>query len=123
MSKKGQGNGSKPSFQPVTWVNVSITTADENALDEWVITDVELYAGILALVDGGHSISIKVAPDGVGFMCTAIGLADDCSNQGLGLSGFAANPGDAVKVLLYKHFNLCGGSWPRPATGSKSRFR
>lgn len=123
MTKKGQADGTKPSFQPVTWVSIAITAADEGALDKWLITDVEIYAGILTLVDGGHSVSIKTAPDGNGFMCTAIGLADDCNNKGLGLSGFAADPGDAIKVLLYKHFNLCGESWPRPVNGSKSRFR
>lgn len=107
----------------LTWCNVTLPDDAALHIESWDVTDDELFAGILELVDTGHALFHKAAADGEGFTFGATGHSDECINRGLGMSGYADNPRDAVKVFLYKHFTLCDRSWPKPSSGTKLKFR
>ena len=120
--KAEQASGSG-NFKPVQWVNTALADTDELQIEHWDVTDVELYATIINLVDTGHTFTLKPVPADDGFMAAAIGIEDDCANVGLGLSAYADNPNDAVKVLVYKHHAIHDKVWPRKSTDTKRRFR
>lgn len=107
----------------ITWCNVALPDDVELSLEHWDVSDAELFAAVITLVDSGHAIFHKAASDGDGFTFGATGQSDDCVNRGLGLSAYADNPRDAVKVFVYKHHGLLAGKWPAPASGQKRRFR
>lgn len=107
----------------LTWCNVTLSDEDGLIIEQWDISDGELFAGIMELQITGHSFTAKAATDGDGFTAFAIGVSDNCDNLGKGLSAFASNPRDATKVLLHKHFGMCGGIWPSPDASKTRKFR
>lgn len=123
MAKKKENVNANSNFKPVQWVNTALVDTDEIQIEQWDVTNLELYAVIIDLVSTGHTFTLKPVPADDGFMAAAIGITDDCPNGGLGLSAYADEPGDAVKVLVYKHFHIHDKVWPRAAAGNKRRFR
>lgn len=123
MAAKAKTKG-KPNYErSLSWANVTLTDDDGRDLEQWDMSDGEILAAIMEIQATGHSFSGKASSDGDGYTCFAIGLADECPNAGMGLSGYGATPRDATLALLYKHFIKCVGEWPRAAASGKSRFR
>ena len=114
MTRKKGSNNVPTTYNTLKWINSSLTREHQSEISGWGVDDGELFSALIMLVDTGHSIAIKVSPDGAGYMATAIGL---------GMSGFAPTPRDAFKVLLFKHHAIFGGQWPQPEEGEKPLFR
>jgi hypothetical protein len=123
MAKARKNGNTSANFSPVNWVNHSLTDEDILQIDGWQPDDGEIFAGLLGLVDTGHSLTVKAAADGSGFMAAATGNSNDCENHGLGLSAYADNARDAAKVLLYKHHGVFDKIWPKADTVGKRRYR
>lgn len=118
--KNGQANAN---FNPVTWVNYSLTDENVDEIEGWECTDGELLAALVNMVDTGHSITIKQAGDGDGFMAAATGISNECQNKGLGLSAYAPDARSAAKVLVYKHVGVFDRLWPRREASQKPLYR
>jgi hypothetical protein len=123
MAKKANPNGKRRFENDLAWVSVPLSDADTHDLEQWDMSEAEMFAAIMELQSTGHSFSGKKSPNDDGFTAFAIGLSDECPNAGLGLSGYGATPRDAAMSLLYKHYILCVGEWPRAAAGQARRFR
>lgn len=123
MARKKENANRSANFKPVQWVNVSLADTDQLQIEHWDVSDNELFAVLIDMVDTGHSLTVKYVPADDGFMAAAIGSADDCPNEGLGLSAYADSPRDAIKVLVFKHHFVLSKVWPKPSPSSKPRFR
>lgn len=123
MAQRKKNATQTANFNTVSWVNYSITDEDALEIDGWQPDDGEIFAGLLGLVDSGHSLTIKAANDGNGFMAAATGTGTDCQNHGLGLSAYADTSRDAAKVLLYKHHGVFDKVWPKADGSTKRRYR
>lgn len=123
MAKAKRNEPKSTNFKPVQWVNVTLADTDALQIEHWDVSNDELFTVLINLVDTGHTVTVKPVPSEDGFMAAAIGSSDDCPNEGLGLSAYADNPRDAVKVLVFKHHAILDRNWPRQAAVAKSRFR
>lgn len=114
--------GTSSSFKSISWVNCNLSDDDISSIENWELSDTELLTALSSLIGEGYAVSVKRSPDNLSVMATIIGQADTCDNVGKGMSAFADTPDDAIKVLLYKHFNLLRGQWG-DGSNSRAKFR
>lgn len=109
-------------FTPITWTNCNLTDDDIARIDAWAVSDSDIFTAISGMVGEGYTFTIKRSPDGESVMAVAIGQDPKCVNAGYGLSAFSDTPDSAIKVLLYKHFDVLSGLWGAN-TPPKSKYR
>ena len=124
MARKAKSNGrTDGNSQGVTWCNVTIEPHHEHEISQRGIDDVTLLAAILECVGQGYTFGFKPASDGDGYMAYFIAPPSDPVNGGLGLAAFAGDERDAMLGLVFKHFTIADGTWPRAAGSGERRFR
>ena len=104
------------------WYNCSLP--DEAVPEvERLAADIQSVAvEFLVLVEQECECGVKRSNDGSGWMAYLITRADDNPDVSVGLSAFAASPGDAVACLVYKYNVLLGCAVPSAKAAAKRRF-
>lgn len=120
--RKTNANGNT-NTERVKWCNIRIEIEHEAIISERGIDDLTLLAAILECVREGYTFGFKPSADGEGFMAYFIAPSDDHVNRGMGLAAFAGNERDAMLGLIFKHFEIADGVWPREADSESRRFR
>jgi hypothetical protein len=96
-----------------TFVNVSLTRRDKEALQAWIDDNVDLWSEVLRQVDNGYKISLTWEERSDGFLATMAGRSCIPENRNRILSGRGRDPQGAVASVLYKHLHLSyDGIWP-----------
>lgn len=106
-SQARQTNGSLPTF-----VRCDLSGKEKDTVKNGTITDADLVANIAKLVDNGYKFS--TGPDNYsgGVAAFLTGVGDECPNKGMTLAGRGPTLWDAVKVLLFKHYEILKELWP-----------
>jgi hypothetical protein len=95
------------------YINHNITQAEKDAFEKWCQKEsVEsTWAMLERLVDSGYKFSTKTDHYGGGVQASL--LCDDVKNEDAGLCLVARAPDlyNAILLLMFKHFDLLGGSW------------
>lgn len=120
--RKSDANGNT-NTERVKWCNIRIEVEHEAIISERGIDDVTLLAAILECVREGYTFGFKPASDGDGFMAYFVAPPGDNVNRGLGLAAFAGNERDAMLALIFKHYEIADGVWPREEVSEGRRFR
>lgn len=74
-------------------------------------TDSETLDKLSDFVAEGYKVSISFRPEQNSFMAAATGVRQGSPNEGYTMTSFAANIDTAIQVMLFKHYELCGGDW------------
>lgn len=93
------------------FVRHNLSVEDKAAYDTWVQTYKGFWDDVERLVDSGYKIS--VAYDGYNKTVQAMLTCNDEKNEDFGwvLAARAPTAVDAMTLLMFKHFQLLGGTW------------
>lgn len=95
----------------LTFLSLRLTEEQFAALDETKVTSAQLMTSLAAVVEGGLGFSLNYNADKETANATLMDKRDDSPAKGYALSAFGEDVPDALKILLYKHFNILGGDW------------
>lgn len=108
------------------WISVSLNDEDQAACDAWLDANVSQCLGYLCnIAERGFSCSLKPGRD-EDYMATIFGdVGTSEAPDAIGVSAFAADPGDALAGVLYKFIVILdmGKSVPSRDDATKRRFR
>lgn len=107
---------SKPSknvggYQPTVWVSCDLDESEKKHLKANKMPGEQLVNALSQLVDDGYKVSVSKDEknDCVGAFLTAPKVLYD--NQNVVLSSRGPDVDGALRVLMYKHFEILKGDW------------
>jgi len=113
--KSSQPANKKQGDFQVTFVSIPLSEVQKRHMLSMNVGAAELMSSFIRLSEQGYKVSLS--PDGAhsSFIATAIGKEADCPNQGKGMTGRGPDAIEAIRCMLYKHYEICGGeAWTAP---------
>lgn len=84
------------------FINVNLTQPEKNAYAEWDIQDSDVWDGLATYGEKGYRFSLNWNKGNSHWIASYTGGEDAGKNQGYAVSGFAPDPYNAARVLLFK---------------------
>lgn len=123
-SSKGKQNDRTTATSTVLeWVNVPLPDDAEICIEQQWSDELAVVATAISRLVEGWAISIKPDSDKGEFACFITWNSPTSTGKGLGLSGRASDPLDALRVALYRVELVASGQFTPTAQSGKRRFR
>jgi hypothetical protein len=94
--------------------NVNLTSAEKEEFLAWDMHDDDLWLVFAETVMEGHKLSLTFNKDSSSFVAAFTGLSDS-ANEGYTMSAYAKDWYTALRLLLFKHVQICQGDWSSAA--------
>lgn len=111
-------NFKQPDFKG--FINIKVTEEQFDLYQQWDVHDVDLYLLLSANVAAGYKQTSSYDADKETYNATFICSDKDSPNYGYGLSAFAPDWYNAIRLLVFKHEVLLQGNWGSPPEKSNS---
>lgn len=99
-----------------TFVEISVVGLTQTALDD-ALPDADTVFGMMAgLIERGYRLGVSYNPQNDAFIASWTCKNDGDANAGCTMTSFAGTWYDAIRVSLYKHFNIARQNWRTAAT-------
>lgn len=108
--------------QWVGFANVRLDEEQREAYAAWDITPAEVWEKFTEMLSTGYKITVSHQPKKNSFTCAATCENAADPNAGMTMSSYAGTWGDAVKVMLFKHFEVTKGTWGAVEARTSSPF-
>lgn len=119
---RGELGVAKKDFTNSTWkgfVNVSLTAEQKEAFGSWDIQDADVWDGLATYGEKGFKFSLTFNAGNQSWVATYTGQEGSGKNEGYAVTGFATDPYNAARVLLFKVSAILPDVWkeykPLPA--------
>jgi hypothetical protein len=102
---KGELGVAKKDFSSSTWkgfVNVSLTAEQKESFGAWDIQDADVWDGLATYGERGYKFSLTYNRTNASWVGTFTGQEGTGKNEGWAVTGFAKDPYNAARVLLFK---------------------
>lgn len=119
--KKGTKTNGNANAGTISWINITFTDENIADIEASEVNEVEVFRGLMAVAESGHSFSLKYDKNRDSYSATIYGTATDNALRTVGLSAFATEPLFALFVLCYKYHIVLGGELRSDNAGTSSR--
>jgi len=106
----------KKTTQKVEWkgyLNVNLDVDDETTFDGWETERVFTLSDISVLVDNGYKFSLNWDTHHDGFVASLYSGSNKLAWTGWTLTAWAADVDTAIRLLFFKHYQMCEEDWER----------
>jgi len=111
---RGELGVAKKTFENSTWkgfVNVSLTAEQKEAYNVWDIQDSDVWDGLATYGEKGYKFSLTYNATNANWVAAYTGTEDAGKNAGYAVTGFASDPYNAARVLLFKVSAILPDVW------------
>lgn len=111
---RGEIGVAKKTFENTTWkgfVNVSLTAEQKEAYAAWDINDADVWDGLATYGETGYKFSLTYNRTNASWVATYTGQDGSGKNEGYAVTGFAKDPYNAARVLLFKVSAILPDVW------------
>jgi hypothetical protein len=98
-------NVAKKDFTSNTWkgfISCSLTQEQKEAFGAWDIQDADVWSGLASYGESGYKFSLTYNRGNESWVATYTGQEESGKNAGWAVTGFAHDPYNAARVLLFK---------------------
>jgi len=107
-------NVAKANFENSTWkgfINVSLNEETKKAYEAWDIQDSDVWDGLASYGEKGYKFSLTHNKENSSWVATYTGTEGAGKNAGYAVSGYAGDPYNAARVLLFKVSAILPDAW------------
>lgn len=107
-------NVAKKDFNSTTWkgfINCTLTQEQKEAFGAWDIQDTDVWDGLASYGEKGYKFSLSYNRANESWLATYVGQEDCGKNAGWAVTGFAHDPYNAARVLLFKVSSILPDNW------------
>lgn len=104
----------KKAFENSDWkgfVNVNLSPEAKEAYAAWDIEDSDVWDGLASYGEKGYKFTLTWNKQNSNWVATYVGTADAGKNAGWAVTGFAKDPYNAARVLLFKVSSVLPEVW------------
>ena len=95
------------------YLNVNLDSSDEVAFDAWQVERAFALSDIAILVDNGYKFSLTWDDFHSGFSASLYSGNAKLAWTGWTLTAWAESVDEAIKLMFYKHYEMCLEDWER----------
>jgi len=114
----------KKTVNKVEWqgyLNVNLSAEDELLFEQWEVKRLFGIDDVAVLVDNGYKFSLNWDTHHNGFVASLYSGSHKLAWTGWTLTAWAGDAATAVRLLFFKHYQLCEEDWER-FTGKVERL-
>jgi len=111
---RGELGVAKKAFENSTWkgfINVNLTAEQKEAYATWDIADADVWDGLATYGEQGYKFSLTYNKSNSSWVAAYTGQDGSGKNEGYAVTGFAKDPYNAARVLLFKVSSLLPDVW------------
>jgi len=104
----------KKTFDNADWkgfVNVNLSPEQKEAYAAWDIADADVWDGLATYGEKGYKFTLTFNKGNSNWVATYVGTAEAGKNSGWAVTGFAKDPYNAARVLLFKVSSVLPDVW------------
>lgn len=104
----------KKTFENSDWkgfVNVNLSPEQKESYAAWDIQDSDVWDGLASYGEKGYKFTLTHNKQNDNWVATYVGTADAGKNAGWAVTGFAKDPYNAARVLLFKVSSVLPDVW------------